>query len=212
MRKKLLILFFVSLGLTSLAFSQTMLHPKFSFVGIHGFSEPNRHLFENKIDAEAWFVTEPALMFSIETLIYDEILSLSFMPGFYNDAVSKPALFFAVSLKMRLFQSWRNSMYVSAGGSILGRERWETIHGYVYERGFKANGSWEYNVGPFAELEYVLMLNERNDLSFSTIFGHQQRTFTFSVGYRFWLSTIIKHPKKCGNCPFIKIDNKHKKY
>ncbi|HOE04601.1 MAG TPA: hypothetical protein PLZ52_05250 [Bacteroidales bacterium] len=207
-----ILLLAIGTTLCSSLFSQTMIQPKLGIVGLHPFSEPNRHLFENKIDAEAWFVTEPLFMVSIETLLREDTFSWRIMPGFYSDAVSKPALFLNLSLKLKLIQSWRNSIYISAGGSILGRQKWNTIPGYVEQGGFTENGTWEYRLGPFAELEYGFFINDNSDFTISAMFGHQHNTFTFTVGYRYWLSTVIKHPAKCGSCPFIKSDNKYKKF
>lgn len=192
--------------------AQTMIHPKFGIIGIHPFETPNRHLFENRLDAEAWFVTEPFFMVSIETLIYSDTFSWRFMPGFYSDAASKPAICLNFALKYKLLQSWRNSVYIVVGGSILGRDQWKTIPGYVFEPGFTENGSWEYRICPLVELEYGFFINDNSDLTLSGMFGHQYKSLTFTVGYRYWLSTIIKHPPKCGSCPFEKADKKYRKY
>ncbi|HOY38707.1 MAG: hypothetical protein KBB11_04270 [Bacteroidales bacterium] len=209
--KKIVLLGFV-FAFSGIIHAQTMIHPKVGIIGVHPFSTPNRHLFENRIDSEAWFVTEPLLMVSIESLIKSDYFSWRIMPGFYSDAASKPGFFFNAALKFRLFQSWRNSLHVAVGGSIVGRQLWNTIPGYVYESGFKTNGTWEYRICPFAELEYAFFLHDKGDITCSVLYGHQHETFTFSLGYRIWLSTVIKHPAHCGTCPYEKADGKYKKY
>lgn len=187
-----------------IASAQTTIHPKISFISAHPFSEPNRHLFDNNIDANKTFVVEPLLMVSIETMIRDDSFSWRIMPGIYSDAASKPAFFFHAGLKLRLFQTFRHSFHFAAGGSLLGRRRWDSYSDYVPESGFSANGTWEYRLEPMGELEYTLMINQQNDFTASIMYGHQHKSFTFTLGYRYWLSSSIKHPSNCGSCPFQK--------
>jgi hypothetical protein len=192
-------------------YGQTTIHPKLGFIGYHPFDEPNRRLFDNNIDANKTFIVEPLIMVSIETMLRDDSFSWRVMPGIYLDAAAKPAFFINAGLKLRLFQAWRHSFHFSAGGSLLGRELWSTYSNYVDEPGFSKNGSWEYKFEPFGELEYTMFLGKQSDLTCSVIYGHQRRTFTFTIGYRYWLSTILKHPSNCGSCPFQKSDKKYRK-
>ena len=184
------------------AHSQTTLLFKFSPIGIHAFKEPNVDFFENKLDANARFVLEPTFVLGCETFVYDDALSLRFMVGGLGDAVSKPAAFLQIGMKYKLFQVYRSCLALGAGFVGYGRERRLENDGFAIEKGWHANGNWEYGIGGLGEIEYILVLAERHDLLFSLVYGLQQKTFSATIGYRFWISTHIKNPKKCGSCPF----------
>jgi hypothetical protein len=201
----------IFLGVSNILSSQTTLNFKLSPIGIHPFSEKNTHLFENSIDANGLLVAEPCLMFGIETFIREDYFSFRTIAGVLGDAASKPAFFLNFGLKQRLFQVWRHSLYIGGGPSLYGRNLWSTMDDYVVETGWSSNGNWEYKVGIFAELEYAIYISDRHDILASLIYGMQPRTFSLSLGYRFWLSTEIKHPKPCGACPFQTSGKKKKK-
>ena len=210
MRTLIFKIFFFFLCLTFLVnvFSQSTIQLKFSPIGIHPFNETNKHLFDNKIDENAIFVTEPLFLLCYESYLREDSFAFRGMFGFLNDAAAKPAITLHLGLKQRLVQIWRNSFSVGAGFNLYGRGLWSTIPGYIQEKHWGANGTWEYKLGFMGELEYALFLNDKNDLTLSLLYGHQQNTFTVTIGYKYWISSIIKHPKKCGNCPFQKT-SKH---
>ncbi|HNQ68952.1 MAG TPA: hypothetical protein PKN32_11270 [Bacteroidales bacterium] len=211
MKKNKRISFFVIIILLAFgsdSFAQSTLQLKFTPIGIHPFNEKNSHLFENRIDANGIFVTEPCFIFSFEKFLRSDTFAWRGMFGFLSDAASKPALFLHLGVKQRLIQVWRNSLSIGIGGNLYGRESWSTIPHYETDLSWAANGKWEYKVGFMAEIEYALFLNDKNDLTLSILYGHQPNTFTFTLGYKYWISSIIKHPKKCGSCPFSKT-SKH---
>ncbi|MDD4217391.1 MAG: hypothetical protein PHZ24_08675 [Bacteroidales bacterium] len=194
--------------ISTLLMSQSTLQLKLSVLGMHPFTETNSHLFENRIDANGIFITEPGLIFSFENFLRSDTFAWRGIFGFFSDAASKPAIFLHLGVKQRILQIWRNSFSICAGGNLYGRDVWGTIPGYITDHSWSANGDWEYKLGFMVELEYALFLNDKNDITLSVIYGHQPNTFTFSVGYKYWLSSIIKNPKKCGSCPFQKT-SKH---
>lgn len=211
MKKFKRISFFIIIILLSLKYNlnaQSTLQLKFTPIGIHPFNEKNSHLFENRIDANGIFVTEPCFIFSFENFLRSDTFAWRGMFGFLSDAASKPALFLHLGIKQRLVQVWRNSLSIGIGGNIYGRESWTTIPHYETDLSWAKNGKWEYKIGFMAEIEYALFLNDKNDLTLSILYGHQPNTFTFTIGYKYWISSIIKHPKKCGSCPFSKT-SKH---
>lgn len=172
---------------------------------MHPFKESNVEFFdENKIDANAIFILEPMVVIGLETFLYADELNLRFMFGGLSDAVSKPALFFQVGLKYKIFQVYRSCLAVGAGVAFYGREGRFLANGFKTEKNWYANGKWEYGIGGIGEIEYILVLAERHDLLFSLVYGYQPKAFSATLGYRFWVSTILKHPKKCGSCPFGK--------
>ena len=190
---------------------QTTLQLKISPLGFHFFNEPNKNLYENKIDANATFVLEPCVILGVETYLVSDILCFRANFGGLSDAISKPGLFLQAGLKVRMFQIYRNSLSFGAGLMGYGHECWSTVPNYQEVRGWKQNGKWEYSVGFLADLEYAIFLNDKSDLMFNITYGYQKKTFNFTIGYRYWLSSIIKHPIKCGSCPFTKTNNSWKK-
>ena len=191
---------------------QTTLQLKISPLGFHFFNEPNKNLYENKIDANATFVLEPCVIIGVETYLVSDILCFRANFGGLSDAMSKPGLFLQAGLKVRMFQVYRNSLSFGAGLMGYGHECWNTVPNFNdSERGWLQNGKWEYSIGFLADLEYAIFLNDKSDLMFNITYGYQKKTFNFTIGYRYWLSSIIKHPIKCGSCPFTKTNNKWKK-
>ncbi|MDD3740559.1 MAG: hypothetical protein PHH30_04895 [Bacteroidales bacterium] len=188
--------------------AQSTLQLKFTPIGIHPFDEKNSHLFENRIDANGIFITEPCFILSYESFLRSDVFAIRGMVGFLSDAASKPAILIHLGAKQRLIQVWRNSLSIGIGGNIYGRECWDRIPHYETDNSWSENGKWEYKLGFMAEIEYALFLNDKNDLTLSILYGHQPNTFTFTIGYKYWISSIIKHPKKCGSCPFSKT-SKH---
>ncbi len=196
---------------TNRSCAQTTLQLKISPIGFHFFNEPNKKLYENKIDSNATFVLEPCVILGVETYLVSDILCFRANFGGLSDAISKPGLFLQAGLKVRMFQIYRNSLSFGAGIMGYGHECWGTVPNYQDERGWAKNGSWEYSVGFLADLEYAIFLNDKSDIMFNITYGYQKKTFNFTIGYRYWLSSIIKHPIKCGSCPFTKTNNKWKK-
>ena len=184
------------------SYSQTTIQAKIAFIGIHPFDTKNSHLYHNIIDANGIFNVEPMLMVPIETFIRGDFFSWRVAPAFIVDAVGNPAFTIHLGLKNRLVQIWRNSIAISYGGNLYGREIWRTIPYYDQDDSWAQNGSWEYKLGFMIELEYAFYINDNNDITLSLLYGHQEETFTFTLGYRYWLSNIIKNPRKCGTCPF----------
>ncbi len=202
--KKICVLVLTFTVISGWVSSQSTMQFKLSVLGVHPFEESNSHLFENRFDANGIFIFEPCLIFSYESYLLSDTFSWRGMFGGINDAASKPAIFFHLGVKQRIIQIWRNSFSIGLGGNLYGRDSWSTILGYVEENSWKANGDWEYKLGIMAELEYALFLNDNNDITISVLYGHQPNEFTFTVGYKYWFSSIIKHPRKCGSCPFQK--------
>lgn len=214
-------LFFISLIIiaTSFIFSsretyaQTCIHPKISGLGYHPFESPNKpQLYENKLDANGHYVLEPLVIISIENFLRGDYFSWRFMFGGQADVISQPAMFFNLGLKYRFFQKWRSSFDIAAGPVLLLREDWNSVDGYNAENiPFNVNGKWQNRFDILGELEYKYYLSDHMDITASVLYGHQLRTFTFTLGTRFWLSTTIKHPGKCGSCPFDDVKMKKRR-
>ncbi len=201
--KKLGIILAAILFSAKLGTSQTLLHLKAAPVAYHPFTSPNKpHLYENKIDANGNWVVEPCVMLSIETYLRGTKLSWRFMPGFYSDVLSQPAMFFHLGIKYNFLQIWRSSFDIAVGPTLNIRQDWHKVPGYIPESSYKLNGNWENQINFIAELEYKYFLTDRIDLTSSILYGHEWKTITATFGFRYWLSTTIKHPINCGSCPF----------
>jgi hypothetical protein len=201
---KSIVLIFSIFLLINVSKAQTTIQMKFSPMSLHPFDNNNKHLFHNTIDANGIFSVEPMFILPIETYISGDILSWRIAPGFLSDAVGFPAMFIHLGLKRRLIQMWRNSISLAIGGNLYGREIWSRIPGYLEDNAWAQNGKWEYKLGIMAELEYSFFINDKNDITFSAMYGHQPESFAVSVGYRYWFSNVIKNPPNCGSCPFQK--------
>lgn len=189
--------------------AQTIIHLKFAPIGYHPFESPNKpHLYENSIDGNGNWVVEPNAIVSLETYLRGTKLSWRLMSGFYSDALSQPAMFVHLGLKYQFLQIWRSSFDIAVGPSLNFREDWNKVPGGISEGDYKLNGNWENNFSLLAELEYKFYVSDRIDLTASALYGYSYETFTFTFGVRYWLSTTIKHPIKCGSCPFEQTSSK----
>lgn len=207
-KKTKYLIFFLAIILSGgVSFSQTTIQGKFSLIGIHPFDDPNKPLYDNTLDANRNFTVEPMLMVPIETFIRGDFFSWRIAPGLLVDAVGNPAFTIHLGLKHRVLQLFRNSISIAAGGNLYGREVWSRFHDAHVDGTWTQNGMWEFKLGFMVEMEYAFYLNEKNDLTLSAIYGHQEETFTFTVGYRYWFSNIIKNPPRCSTCPFEKTQN-----
>ncbi len=182
--------------------AQSTFQIKFIPLSIHPFNEPNSILFENKIDENGIFVIEPSLLLYYENYIIGDAFSWRGMFGLLVDAVSKPGYTAHIGIKQRLFQVWQNSLSIGLGGNIYGRERWGTIRDYIPDNTWTVNGDWEHKFGIMAELEYSSRFGDRSEFTLSLSYGHQPNVFALAFGYKFWISSEIRKPRKCGSCPF----------
>ena len=185
-----ILLVFISISV----FSQSSIAVKFGALGIHPFDKPYYLDYENNLTGDGTFNVEPLAILSYEAFFLEDYWSLDFTQGFVSDAGARSAGFTSVFVKRRVYRKWRNFIYASVGTTLSYRQTWND---YAY----KGNDYWQMKPMLSAMIEYDFLLGDRSDLSVAAIYGHYNETFTFTIGYRFWINTIIRNPRNC-ECPF----------
>lgn len=170
-------------------------------IGLHPFDKPNHALFENALDADGNFSAEPGLAFSYETFVRDNWASFQFSTSIFSDAGGQMAGFTDITFRIMFYHKWRSSFYLGLGPALLYRNSWKNLsHGnitYVPETSYWVDGNWEVLPNVVGKLEYDLFLGSKSDILIGIYYGHSYETFTASLGYRYWISTKVKHTKKC---------------
>lgn len=192
-------------------YSQTVMNLKLGYLGIHPGNNPNAHLFENRLAPDGSVVAEPSVWLGFEFFLRDDHTSFEIYQGLLSDAAARPAGFTFVGFKRRIWMIYRSSIYAELGTTFSFRENWADLAGYVEQKNYSGSGRWQNKwIYLSGGLNWYYYLTKRNDISLSAFYGHYDNTFTFMVGYRFWFSTVFKHPKPC-KCPFDKYDKKYKR-
>jgi len=182
------------------SFSQSNVSLNLTAIGFHLFDKPNINIYENKLDSNGNFNTEPGLILSFELYTRENYSSIQLTQGIYSDAAAQEAGFTFVGFRRRFYHKYKNQWSIAIGPVVAYRRDWTQILGYIPEKGYTKNGRFEYRLWGFAELEYNYLLNKRSDLCFSIIYGYSTPdAFTFTLGYKFWINPNIKRTKDC-NC------------
>ncbi|MBI5219946.1 MAG: hypothetical protein HY958_13550 [Bacteroidia bacterium] len=189
---------------------QTVFNLKLGYIGFHPGKNLNSALYENKLVEDGAVVVEPSVWIGFEYFLRDDHTSVEFYQGFLSDAAARSAGFSFIGFKRRFFQYYRNSFYAEIGTTISFRENWSPLAGYVEQTNYEGSGKWQTKwIWVSGGLSYYFYISKKHDLSITLWYGHYDQTLTFMLGYRFWFSTIFKHPKPC-KCPFDKYDKKYK--
>jgi len=186
-------------------FSQSTVSLEVMTVGFHPFEKPNLLLYENALDIDGLFCAEPGLILSYESFVWENTTSLQFSQSIYADVAGQMAGFTEISLRKLFFHKWRSSLYLGAGPTMTYRKSWENLEFYNPEGNYTNYGNWQVKPWFIAKLEYDLFIGNHSDINIGFIYGHEYNTFTASLGYRYWISSKVKHSKGC-NC-----HNKYKK-
>ena len=198
--KKILII--VIVGIIPLSnIAQSTFSLEILTIGVHPFGNPNLPLYENALDAKGNLSAEPGLTFSYETFVRDNWLSFQFSTSIFSDAAGQMAGFTDITFRMLFFHKWRSSFYIGAGPGLNYRNSWTRLtYGditYSPEANYYVDGNWEILPTVIGKLEYDVFLGRKSDLSFGVYYGHSFKTFTLGLGYRYWISTKVKHTKPC---------------
>lgn len=206
------IIFYIAILLCSSNLSgQVAMNLKIGALGIHPGDNPNAALYENSLSPSGTLVVEPSIWLGMEYFLREDYFSIIFYQGFLSDAAARSAGFTFIGFKRRFWQVYRNSFYIEFGTTYSFRENWNTLASYIPEENYTGNSKWQTKWIYFSGgLTYNFYLTKKNDLSLSAFYGHYDKTFTFTLGYRYWFSTVFKHPKPC-KCPFDKYDKKYKR-
>lgn len=181
------------------SFSQSTVALEIMTIGVHPYAKPNLLVYENALDKDGLFCAEPGLILSYETFVWQNTTSFQFSQSIYADAAGQMAGFTEIAFKKLFFHKWRSSFYLAVGPSMTYRKSWERLDYYVSEGDYVNYGTWQVKPWVIAKLEYDLFIGNHSDISFGFIYGHEYNTFTASLGYRYWISSKVKHAKGC-NC------------
>jgi hypothetical protein len=170
-------------------------------VGVHAFEKPNFQLYENPIDAEGNVCTEPGLSLSYESFVSENRASFQLTQAIFADAAGQMAGFTEVSFRRLIFHKWRSNIYLGVGPALTYRNTWANLsYGsivYEPEGNYYKDGNWEIMPYVIGKLEYDVFIGNKSDLMLGVIYGHSYKTFTATLGYRYWISTKVKHSKGC---------------
>jgi len=206
--KQILVLIIGTLG-SIFSYSQSTVSLELMTFGVHPFEKPNLKLYENAIDANGNVCTEPGLNLSYEFFVSENRVSFQFTQSIFADAAGQMAGITEFSFRRLFFHKWRSSMYLEIGAALTYRNSWSKLsHGnivYIPETKYYKNGNWEVLPSVIGKYEYDFYIGNKSDIIFGILYGHSYKTFTATLGYRYWLSTKVKHSKGC-DCK-----NKYKK-
>ncbi len=206
-RIKILKIFFIILVSSNIhAFAQSAIGIDIFGIGHHPFGNKNYRIYENSVSDYGTWVIEPGLIFSYQKFIILTHTSLQFSQGLYSDAAAQFAGFSALYLKRKFFHKYKHSFSLAVGGAYLFRDKWSDISGYIQDYDFNSGNRYEYKYGLTAELKYYFYVSNKSDIDIAVLYGHQFETFTFSIGYRYWINTHVnfkdKDCKSCGDKKF----------
>ena len=173
--------------------SQSTIILRGTALGYHPFSDVNRELYkENKIDANANFIVEPGIIIGMEKYIRGNFLSLQLLSGMYSDAAAMQAGFTSLSFRRQFYHKYKHHFSASLGGALLYRKDWHSITAYRPVEDFNLNGKWQNKWTFTSELNYNYYITKRLDIELSFLYGHQYKTFTPTLGIRFWVNPDVK--------------------
>ncbi len=191
---------------------QTVMNFKVGYLGFHPGSNPNVALYENKLSQNGSMVAEPSLWLGFEIFLREDHTSIELYQGFLSDAAARSAGFTFIGFKRRIFMLKKSDFYAEIGTTFSFRQNWAELSGYISQNNYSGSGKWQNKwiyVG--GGLSWYYYLTKKHDISLTAFYGHYDNTITFMVGYRYWFSTIFKHPKPC-NCPFDKYKKNKRKH
>lgn len=206
--KKIFLFIFVS-GCNFYSIGQSTFSIEVMTLGVHAFEKPNLKLFENALDAEGNVCAEPGLSLSYESFVSENRASFQITQAIFADAAGQMAGFTEVSFRRLIFHKWRSNIYLGVGPALTYRNTWANLsYGsitYEPETKYYKDGNWEIMPYVIGKLEYDLFIGNKSDIMLGIFYGHSYKTFTATLGYRYWISTKVKHSKGC-DCK-----NKYKK-
>ncbi len=205
----IIILFFFNIQ----AFSQSAINFDFFGLGYHPFDNPNYIIYENSISSDGSWVIEPGIIISYQKFILLTHTSIQLNQGLYSDAAAQFAGYTGLSLKRKFFHIYKHSFSFALGAAYLYRDKWNDISRYVPEYDFVSGKKFETKFSYTCEFKYYYYLGKekgvsRSDFNIGFFYGHQFETFTFTLGYRYWINPNVKIRKKCDDCGSKKFNRK----
>ena len=161
----------------------------------------NVNLYQNKLDNNGTFATEPGLMFFYESF-FNKKASFQISTAVFNDRIGNAAGFSQIMLKYRLFRVWKHSMSIGFGPALQYRKSWTNNELYVAESYFSQSDNKEFKLSWLSgEISYEFYINKKTDFLLS-INHIQPQTAALLVGVKLWLGKKPRTSKGKGcNCP-----------
>ncbi|GAB4289451.1 MAG: hypothetical protein Kow0068_15030 [Marinilabiliales bacterium] len=183
----------------TLSNSQSCISINFTGFGYHPFDIPNHNIFENSISKNDRLVVEPGFFLSYQKFIILTHTSLQLSSGIYSDAVANFSSFNALYLKRKFYHKYKSSFTLALGCAYILRKKWSEVSGYVPESNFRIGEKFETRFNFTGELTYYYYLSKKSDIDIGIIYGHQYNTFTFFIGYRYWINPNVRF-RDCNTC------------
>lgn len=199
MIKNATLLFLLFISSYIYCYSQSNVSLNLGILGFHFFDKPNASIYENKLDSNGNFVAEPHITIAYEVYIRENYLAFEFAQGLYFDATAQPAGYTFAGIRRGFYHKGKKHLSLILGPVLSYRGSWDNVLGYVPQSsGYTKNGNTEVRIWGLAKLDYTYLISYKSDLSVALIYGYSTSdTFTFTVGYKRWINTLIRHPKPC---------------
>lgn len=210
---KIILLFVTGVFISATSLAQSTFSLEVMTVGVHPFDRPNLQVYENALDKDGYFCAEPGLILSYETFVHENVASFQFSQAVFADAAGQLAGFTEVSFRRVLFHKWGSTIYIGTGPTLTYKKSWELAfpNKYIPEGGYTNYGTWQVKPWFIAKMEFDFYIGKKSDIMLGVIYGHEYNTFTATLGYRHWISSKVKHTKKC-NCGSDKYKKKFREW
>jgi hypothetical protein len=198
---KIIFLLFFAACCSLYSYGQSTFSIEILTVGVHAFDKPNFKLFENALDEQGNVCAEPGLSLSYESFVSENRASFQLTQAIFADAAGQLAGYTEISFRRLIFHKWRSNIYLGVGPALTYRNSWAKLsYGsiiYEPETNYYHDGNWEIKPYVIGKLEYDVFIGNNSDLLLGIIYGHSYNSFTATLGYRYWISTKVRHSKGC---------------
>ncbi len=163
-------------------------------LGYHPYADPNNSIAPYRVGDDGTFATEPGLMLGYENYLITPAMGVKTHAGFFRDSGGKGAMLFHLGYRLRT-HSDNQSITLSVGPSFFMRQSWEDVPLYEEQDFWNRGGSWDTRIVWFSgevEMLYAITPEHRINVAFNHI---APQTFTFTVGYSYWLERMKKGRK-----------------
>ena len=190
MNKLLLLIATISLFYCEKVIAQDNIGIKYFGLSIHPKGEKkNSFLMPNKLDKYAYLVMNFGAELIYEKFIYKDILSVKAVQAIYADCAEKFGGFSHIGFRAKIFKIGKHSLNGGIGPTLVFRENWQKINGYVNPNRFKGdkNEKWQYLFLWYGgEFEYKYVLSTSIDFSVSFVPGYPDlMSIAFGVNFKF---------------------------
>ena len=172
----------------------------FSVHPIKSLRQPDKNIYENRIDDNANFIRSPGILLSYQKYIYLTRLSFQLSQGIFTDAIANLGGFTSLFLKYKFYHKYKISFSLGIGPSFSYREDWHNSYRYVENDNYTINGKYQTKWYLGSEFSFYYYLSKRSDVSISLLYGHEYGAFALNFGYKFWINPSVKFKSGCRDC------------